>query len=176
MTLPVMEQNDAEFASLLNLLRRERLRSILEVGVFQGGTLRRFRDAFPNACIVGIDPRPMIQPEHAPVWNPMPTVVTGCSQDRMVRQRAESLNGGERFDFAFIDGDHSYGGVSEDWEWAQREVLRIVAFHDIHSEESCPDVVRFWKELTTELRGRDEFHYLEITHEEKRNGIGVVWL
>lgn len=173
-----MEQNEREFTALLDLLRSYRLPSILEVGVFQGGTLLRFAHAFPDARVVGIDPRPMLDPAYAnePYRDGRYSIVHGCSQDPMVRQRARSLNDGENFAFAFIDGDHTYEGVREDWEWAKRE-CRIVAFHDIHSTHTCPGVVKFWEELSRDFRQWDRrIELSEPTEQEAgRNGIGVVW-
>lgn len=54
--LPGMDQNEREFIALLDLLERAGVESILEVGVFQGGTIARFARRFPYATIVGIDP------------------------------------------------------------------------------------------------------------------------
>ncbi len=37
---------------------RDRVASVLEIGVFQGGSLRVWRDYFPNAHVLGIDINP----------------------------------------------------------------------------------------------------------------------
>lgn len=169
--LPVMEQHPAEFDALLEVLREEAVTSILEIGVFQGGTLSRFAEAFPDITVVGIDPRPMIAADDLRRWH----VVHGCSDDPQVRQRARSLNDGEPFDFVFVDGDHTYDGVRGDWNWSRFEG-RLVAFHDVCSTHTCPDVVRWWEQFTSDpLNGWT--HWREITYERAsgRNGIGIVW-
>lgn len=50
-----------------------------------------------------------------------------------------------RYDLVFIDGLHTYEGVSFDFaQYAPR--ARLVMFHDIQ-DAHCPDVVRFWSEV-----------------------------
>jgi hypothetical protein len=49
------------------------------------------------------------------------------------------------FDLVFIDGDHSYEGVSKDFETSKNSGS-IFVFHDIASIV-CPGVVQFWKEM-----------------------------
>jgi predicted O-methyltransferase YrrM len=168
-----IEQNPWEFAELLLLLRRVEppIESVLEVGVFQGGTLAQFAAALPRASVVGIDPKPMLAPGLR-LWA-FPMVVNGCSQDPLVRQRAVSLNDGAPFDFAFIDGDHTLPAVTEDWEWARREVRRIVAFHDIACEDREPIQV---KPLWDAILASGEYETEEIRCDVGRYGIGVVYL
>jgi predicted O-methyltransferase YrrM len=161
-----------EFASLLLMLKDERIRSVLEVGVFQGGTLAWFAAALPDASIVGIDPAPRLAPSIKP-WA-YSLVIRGCSQDPDMRQRARSLNDGEPFEFAFIDGDHTGPSVREDWEWAQREITRIVAFHDI-AKVGNPSIEV--KPLWEEIRESGRWRTAEVTLDDgPQHGIGVVWL
>tara|TARA_R110002020_G_scaffold405888_4_gene615906 strand:- start:994 stop:1638 length:645 start_codon:yes stop_codon:yes gene_type:complete len=52
------------------------------------------------------------------------------------------------FDVIFIDGDHSYKGVKNDFEMAMPFLNKggSVIFHDINSKV-CEGVVKFWKEI-----------------------------
>ena len=43
------------FYDLLFASMRERVRSVFEIGIFKGGSLRMWRDYFPNAHIYGMD-------------------------------------------------------------------------------------------------------------------------
>lgn len=103
---------------------------------------------------------------------PIP-VIRASSHDPDARQRARSLNDGEPFEFAHIDGDHTAPGVMLDWEWAQSEVTRLVAFHDIANVGNPSiDVRAFWGKLKRNKRwATDEFVY-----DKGRYGIGVVYL
>lgn len=56
MHYPTMEQHPREFVELLRILQAMEIRSVLEVGVFEGGTLGQFQWALPDAKVVGIDP------------------------------------------------------------------------------------------------------------------------
>lgn len=171
--LPPYEQDPYEFATLLDLLERERVTSILEVGVFQGGTLARFQARFPRTVVVGIDSRPMIKPAPPITTLHFIPLVLGASQDPQVRQRARSINNGEPFDFVFIDGDHTAPAARTDWEWARVEAKRIVAFHDVDSMDNPSiEVNALWSSIVKS----GEYETLHITNGFAGNGIGVVWI
>jgi hypothetical protein len=86
-------------------------------------------------------------------WSANVRVVIGDSHLRATWDDVNDILHGEKLDFLFIDGDHSYQGVKLDWE-DYRGFVRpggYVAFHDIkdtehHRRVGC-DVARFWAEL-----------------------------
>jgi predicted O-methyltransferase YrrM len=70
----------------------------------------------------------------------------------------------EQVDFIFVDGDHSYEGLKEDWEIVRR-ILRpggIAAFHDVNPQPqiraSCEGAVQCFEEL---IRPSPEFRLIE---------------
>jgi hypothetical protein len=63
------------------------------------------------------------------------------------------------FDLVFIDGDHSYEGVSKDFETSKNSGS-IFVFHDIASIV-CPGVVQFWKEM----KQREGYTFFEFTEQ-----------
>lgn len=65
------------------------------------------------------------------------------------------------FDLIFIDGDHSYTGVKNDYEISKHSG-NIFVFHDIVND-ICPGVVQFWKELK-EIE-KDTFNFFEFTEQ-----------
>jgi cephalosporin hydroxylase len=76
------------------------------------------------------------------------------------------------FDLIFIDGDHSYNGVKNDFE-TSKDSGNMFVFHDI-SSCACPGVVNFWKEM----KSNPEFDCYEFTEQypdvpENYLGIGV---
>jgi len=117
---------------------------LVEVGVWHGVTTCRLRKAMdPKGMLIGIDPYPKgrlgfsVQrviahrevsriPSGTIQWQPL----TGVAAARAHREA-----GGEPVDFIFIDGDHSYEGLHNDWQaWSDLvEPDGIVALHDSRS-------------------------------------------
>ena len=98
--------------------------------------------------------------------------VLGDSHDPAARELVLDALAGEPVDLLFIDGDHSYAGVSEDLAMYGPLVKPggFIAFHDINDTEThrslgC-EVAKLWQELPG---GKREFNV-----HGKWGGIGVV--
>lgn len=74
---------------------------------------------------------------------------------RMIQSTAKDalLSLPPQVDFIFVDGDHSYEGLKEDWQIV-RHILRaggIAAFHDVNSQPevraSCEGAIQCFEEL-----------------------------
>jgi hypothetical protein len=78
------------------------------------------------------------------------------------------------YDVVFIDGDHSYEGISSDFSNFGRG-CRFVSFHDIN-DYWCIGVVQFWNELKTKYSETNNNMYEFIDHPNKFNlmGIGIL--
>jgi predicted O-methyltransferase YrrM len=177
-------QQPDEIRWLFDLVRTQRPRAVLEIGLDEGGTLFLWtRAAAPDARLLAIDTRP---PGPLGMHSPFPLVRRGFahsrqrvdlvmpadSHDPITRARAEELLEGRPLDFLFIDGDHSREGVWADFELYSPLVRTggIVAFHDV-SENTYPAVqgVRdFWREFT-----RDHETEERVSGNEPGFGIGV---
>jgi predicted O-methyltransferase YrrM len=93
-----------------------------------------------------------------------------------VNQVRKILNGDE-IDFLFIDGDHTYEGVKQDFEMYSPLVADdgLIGLHDIahpfNDKDSSPyDVKRFWKEVSKN-RETEEF----LADGDHQYGIGLVY-
>lgn len=79
-----------------------------------------------------------------------------------------------KIDFLFIDGDHSYEGVKQDFEIYAPFVRPggIIAFHDINDTERHRErnvyVGKFWNEI------KDKYEHYEFNANEDWAGIGVI--
>ena len=82
---------------------------------------------------------------------------------------------GERIDFLFIDGDHSYAGVKRDFEMYSQLVRPggRIALHDILIRPACPDieVFRFWQELKVDYPHQE---FVEQEPGKQRIGIALI--
>jgi predicted O-methyltransferase YrrM len=177
-----------EIAKLLELVAGLRPRVVLEIGTERGGTLFLFtRVADPNAKIISLDLPDGPFGGGYPRWK-VPLyksfarggqriyLLRRDSHDPRTLEEVERILGGEKVDFLFIDGDHTYEGVKRDFETYSLLVREggIIAFHDIcpHPPETKCEVSRFWDEV------KQRYKYAEIVEDwnQKWAGIGVLYV
>lgn len=165
-------QKTAELLSLVKLVARHRPELVLEIGTMKGGTLRAWCEcATDDATIISIDLRdgrwgggyaPHDQPRIQGYAQPGQTLhlIEGDSHSNRVRKRFDEVLDWP-IDFLFIDGDHTYNGVRQDFETFSPYMTPggLVAFHDIRHHPDVPgcEVDRYWNEIKTTARERWEF-------------------
>lgn len=172
-----MLQYEPEFNAFLELLQDVGVRSYLEVGCKWGGTLWRVGMAMPQgSSCVGVDlPRDREASSYRSMHGVIRRlrgegrdcdVVWGNSTTKGVIDKVRGLG---PFHAVFIDADHGYNGVRQDWENYGAMATKVVAFHDICCRKS--DVPRFWGEI------RQSHHYSELRYDPSGadNGIGVIY-
>ena len=161
-------QKQAELAPLLALLMRLRPQRVLEIGTAHGGTLWAWcRVAGEDATVVSVDlpGGPFGGKGYDASFlrtfaGPRQTLELLAADSHLTETRAQvqALLGGP-VDFLFIDGDHSYDGVTTDYDMYAPLVRRggLVAFHDIvpGAPELVGEVPRFWKELCEQPGARE---------------------
>lgn len=172
-------QKPWELSQLLGHVAELKPRIIVEIGVDAGGTLYCWNRLAPD--VLGIDLPGGPFGTGRQVQNHGATLIIGNSHDYPTFRAAQGWVHGSGpelvglADFLLIDGDHSYQGCMQDWNW-YRELVRpggAIAFHDIRDHER-PDVGvdLAWLEV------KDDYKHVEIIadDDEKWAGIGVLWL
>ena len=117
-----------EFTQLLNHVQELRPRRVLEIGTANGGSLLPItRLAAPDAHIISVDLHHGEFGGGYPAWR-IPLykafarssqrldLIRGDSHDHQTFERVRSLLGGAQLDLLFIDGDHTFDGVRQDFE------------------------------------------------------------
>ena len=151
------------------------LHTILEIGVFLGGTLKVWENVLFNkdrgqSLLLGLDIAGRM------AWNIDDSLVDSyfvCGDTHVdnTLRIVKKLLGDKQIDFLFIDGDHTYNGVSKDFEMYSPLVRKggIIALHDILYSEEQEQVNRYWNEIKTQYR------YKEIFRESGWAGVGVIY-
>lgn len=187
-----LPQDREELRQLYELMQRERVVNMLEIGSRNGGSLSVLAQAVVEGGeIVAVD-MPDGPWGHTHSWANLLRVgswlggigytgaeIKGNSQDQYTVAIAKgNMNG--PIDFCFIDGDHSYEGVKADWENYGRHA-RICAFHDIAPNpgrcvnEGKGRGVLGVRQLWDELKAAGWPCKYEFISDPTKYGIGVVY-
>ena len=181
-----VQQISSEFLLLAELVKNERCERLLEIGTYRGGTLfvfSRLSDA--NATVISVDyPTTGFGRVLRACQNAyLPRLVRRGQSLYLLRENSHSLGTlarvreilqGNKLDFLFIDGDHSYAGVRSDFEMYAPLVRSggLLAFHDVAKTNSKEEVYRLWNEI------KPNYKHAEFVHRTGPGamGIGVLWV
>jgi predicted O-methyltransferase YrrM len=177
-------QRTWELTAMLGAVRRLRPGVVMEIGTHRGGTLMCLAAvARPDAFLLSLDMHTSPMGVEPP-WEQVEQRIRGSLRpgQELVALRMDShldatldavrtALDGRAVDFLFIDGDHTYEGVWQDFDMYSPLVRPggLVAFHDIHFNPHDPvsRVDRFW----SEVRGR--FRCRELVDQDFPGGTGM---
>ena len=184
----VMTQVRSEIVELGKLLRSVAPKRSLEIGTNYGGTLLLlFTVSPPGAQIISVDlgggpfgggypRRKILLYRKFPRNGQKLRLIRADSHLPETRDRVLGALKGDRLDYLFIDGDHTYEGVKRDFEMYSPLVRSggLVAFHDIaeHGRELACGVDKFWNEIKRHYSHRE---MIENTNQGWA-GIGVLFV
>lgn len=179
-------QVEAEIDGFAQILKREGVRSYLEIGSKFGESLARVAKTLPvGSRVVSVD-----LPKGTKAWPESERalkgniaklqadgydahLIWGDSTHRAVIDQVAALG---PYDAIFIDANHTLPFLENDWANYGR-MGRIVAFHDINWHRAPEwvgvriDVPEFWDRIKADYR-HEEFR---LCPTGKNNGIGVLW-
>lgn len=176
-------QQPVEIRTLFLRVKELRPKTVLEIGTNNGGSLFLFcRAADPNATVLSLDlPSGKFGGGYS-IWRvPYYRAFAGSGQRlRLLRQDShtpESLARvrqelrGQPLEFLFIDGDHTYAGVKQDF-LTYGPLVRpggLIAFHDIlpAPPKIGGEVHRFWAEI------RDQYAGEEVVQDPNQGKMGI---
>ena len=184
-----LKQNMNELLGLINILKSRNLNQVCEIGTFKGGTLyiwcqlADFRANIHSIDLPGGGFGGGYNERSLPFFQSFRksgqklNCLRGDSHNHQVKLKFQSLLGEQQLDFLFIDGDHSYQGVKQDFE-DYKEFVRpggIIAFHDIVERRSQPDIEvwRFWSEIKKAYRSQE---FIDPSPDKRTIGIGVIYI
>jgi len=177
-----------EILKLLWILGNMKPKVVLEIGTANGGTLFLCsRISSKDATIISLDlPGGPFGGGYSkwriPLYKSFALadqqnyLIRADSHSRTTLEKIKSILNGRKIDFLFIDGDHTYEGVKEDFEMYSPLVEKngLIAFHDIvvHPPETGCEVNKFWKEI------KEGWDHLEITKDPDQGwgGIGILFM
>ena len=143
-----------EIKTLLKEVKKNGASVILDIGTFDGGTLYLWTRFLEGQKIITIDlPFPYGYPSEKTklfrLFDPDKELhfMYGCSFSNETVNKVSKILKGDKIDFLFIDGDHSYEGARKDFE-QYKPLMRdggIIALHDIVSDRY--GVSKLWNEI-----------------------------
>lgn len=186
------QQMKDEILGLMEIVAGLDAKSVCEIGSYNGGTLFLFaRVCRPDVKILSVDLKygPGFRQAFLRFALPGQEIrcLEGDSHSAAARDRAAAYFGGEKIDFLFIDGDHSYDGVKADFELFSPMVRPggVVAFHDINPDFNARgkpnggaisgEVPRFWSEIRGRYAETRELVQADNWTDQDGAGIGVIF-
>lgn len=181
-------QIKSEAIKLLELVKTKNPSVVMEIGTAFGGMLFLFsRVAREDATIISLDLPGGNFGAGYPWWKVSLYkafaskgqnihLVRSDSRSQETYKKVEEILNGRKIDFLFIDGDHTYQGVKEDFESYYRLMSKegMIGFHDIipNSFDVDIQVHQLWGEI------KDKYKTQEIVEDYQQNkaGIGVIQL
>ncbi|MEM1355399.1 MAG: class I SAM-dependent methyltransferase [Planctomycetota bacterium] len=180
-------QTPGEIQGAFELCCQIKPQRVLEIGTAKGGTLYLWcQAAADDATLISIDlpggkfgggyvqPRAELYRSFAKPNQTLHLLRANSHADD-TRAKIDDLLDGQPFDFAFIDGDHSYAGVRDDFMYYGKLIRPggVCLFHDINPAPHDPEIEV--DQLWSQIKDRFESHEFIATDDQNRHlGIGMI--
>ena len=155
MTEQIGGQNSVEWNDFIKYLQDKNITSYLEIGAREGIALRYLAERLPLEFIAVVDlpgadwGRPKTERQLRKNLDSLDishNIAIGDSTDPEI---IESVR--RNYDLIFIDGDHTYDGVKQDYE-NYKSMGGMLVFHDINQgfNRRAYGATEFWNEIKTD--------------------------
>jgi predicted O-methyltransferase YrrM len=172
-----------EILSFLEFARSEQPQTICEIGTALGGTNFLLSQAIPSTqFMVGIDLYVKNRSQLQYFSRPGQSIhfIDGASHTPQTMNRVKTLLQDKQLDLLFIDGDHTYEGVKQDF-LKYRHLVReggIIVFHDVVPDYRtrygnystgrwAGEVPRFWNQI------KSCYPHYEFIEDREQDGFGI---
>ncbi len=157
-----ISQNKNELIDFIAWIKNKNIKNILEIGTDKGGNFYLLSNLEKDGVKISIDlpsarfGEQINVDERNKILKQCPGkihLINGNSQDPSIIKQVEFILKSEKLDLLFIDGDHTYTGVRQDYNNYVNFVKDggAVVFHDIINSESHKNqnvgVNKFWNEI-----------------------------
>jgi len=129
-------QVDAELDQMRDLYRERNPKRVLEIGSWDGGTLREWLAGEPD-LVVAIDDNHRNESAYEDWLVPGTELILGKGLSQSL-EMVELMEEFAPYDWVFIDGDHDAGAVALDVLNCKRLTEGVLALHDIVPGDGLP--------------------------------------
>ncbi|MDQ6755969.1 MAG: class I SAM-dependent methyltransferase [Bacteroidota bacterium] len=176
-----VHQSKYEILQLIQKLKQKQPKVIVEIGTADGGTSLLLGRCLTRVdLVICIDLYVKNKKKLTYFLSPKTVhTIDASSYSLGTVEKVHKILNGRTIDFLFIDGDHTYDGVSKDYKSYLNLLSNdgIVGFHDIVPDYLTTfgrntgmwvgDVPKFWKEI------KERNHFCEIIENSKQDGQGI---
>jgi hypothetical protein len=175
-----------EIRSLFDMVKELKPKTVCEIGTDKGGTLYLWCQASESdALILSLDlpsraryseRRRRLYSQFKKTKQQILTFLPGDSHSAILEERVKFTLGERQIDFLFIDGDHTYEGVKQDFLTYSKLVRSggIIAFHDIRTVRPGCGVKEFWDELSSSIPSENRKEFALQAFGPTGAGIGII--
>jgi cephalosporin hydroxylase len=175
-----------EIRALFDMVRELRPKIVCEIGTDKGGTLYLWCQASENdALILSLDlpsrkryseRRRRLYAQFKKCKSQTLNFLPGDSHSAISEGRVIEKLGDGKIDFLFIDGDHTYEGVKQDFLKYSKYVRSggLIAFHDIRTVRPGCGVKEYWEELSPSIPEGNRWEFTQKDYGPTGAGIGVI--